>query len=175
MVASPPQIQMKAILDFIYPIGSYFITESSNLNTVEKVKAHFGGNWTRVEGRFLYGSSSAGGTGGSNDAVVVSHSHGVTLASNGDVNTINVPAGEHITFGNNANRGGIMLRSSEGWKDSATLAHMTTTTSDQGKIGSGNYDVYYGKIDMVINNAGSSGTNNNMPAYRTVYMYRRTG
>lgn len=32
-----------ALLDFIYPVGSYFITQNTNFNTVEKVQAHFGG------------------------------------------------------------------------------------------------------------------------------------
>lgn len=166
---------MAKIFDIIYPVGSIYM--STTLTTKAQVEAIFGGTWEKLEGRFLLGSSSSyanGATGGSKDAIVVSHSHPVTLASNGNVSTINVPAGEHITFGNNANRGGIMLRSADGWKDSATLAHMTTTTSDQGKIGSGNYDVYYGKIDMVINSAGSSGTDKNMPPYLVVNMFKRT-
>lgn len=33
----------QAMLDFIYPVGSYFITQNANFNTVEKVQAHFGG------------------------------------------------------------------------------------------------------------------------------------
>lgn len=166
---------MAKIFDIIYPVGSIYM--STTLTTKAQVEAIFGGTWEKLEGRFLLGSSSSyanGATGGSKDAIVVSHSHAVTLASNGSTTTINVPAGDHITFGNNSNRGGIMLRSSEGWKDSATLAHMTTTTSDQGKIGSGAYDVYYGKIDMVINNAGSSGTDKNMPPYLVVNMFKRT-
>ena len=31
------------MLDFAYPVGSYFITENKSFNTVAKVAAHFGG------------------------------------------------------------------------------------------------------------------------------------
>lgn len=75
MLNTAPQIQYSAILDFIYPVGSYFITESANYDTVAKVQAHFGGTWVQVTERFLYGSTSAGSTGGSADAVVVAHGH----------------------------------------------------------------------------------------------------
>lgn len=34
----------QVLLDFCYPVRSYFITESENFNTVAKVIAHFGGN-----------------------------------------------------------------------------------------------------------------------------------
>ena len=33
----------RLILDFIYPVKSYFVTENPNLNTEAKVAAHFGG------------------------------------------------------------------------------------------------------------------------------------
>lgn len=57
MLNTAPQIQYSAILDFIYPVGSYFITESSNYDTVAKVQAHFGGTWVRLNSRFLYATS----------------------------------------------------------------------------------------------------------------------
>ena len=84
MLNTAPQIQYSAILDFVYPVGSYFITESADYNTVAKVQAHFGGTWVQVTERFLYGSTSAGATGGSADAVVVSHTHTLrSLTDNG--------------------------------------------------------------------------------------------
>ena len=44
----------KYLLDFIFPVGSYFITHSFNFNTVAKVEAHFGGTWIAIpSGYFL--------------------------------------------------------------------------------------------------------------------------
>ena len=61
------------ICDTIYPIGAiYMSTNSTSPATL------FGGTWQRIEGRFLLGAGggySAGSTGGSANAVVVSHSH----------------------------------------------------------------------------------------------------
>jgi len=48
----------QAMLDFIYPVGSYFITQNANFNTVEKVQAHFGGGWIRVNSCTLYASNN---------------------------------------------------------------------------------------------------------------------
>ena len=57
MLNTESQIQYSAILDFIYPVGSYFITESANYDTIEKVQAHFGGTWVKLNDRFLYATS----------------------------------------------------------------------------------------------------------------------
>ena len=63
MLNTAPQIQYSAILDFIYPVGSYFITESANYDTVEKVQAHFGGTWVQLDaGRFLEAVTSGAGS-----------------------------------------------------------------------------------------------------------------
>ena len=78
MLNTESQIQYSAILDFIYPVGSYFITESANYDTVEKVQSHFGGTWEQIKDRFLLSAGDTytnGDTGGSADAVVVSHTH----------------------------------------------------------------------------------------------------
>ena len=37
-----------SIADLMYPVGSYYITESDELNTVEKMNAFFGGTWEQV-------------------------------------------------------------------------------------------------------------------------------
>lgn len=59
--------------DDIYPVGSIYIsTNSTNPSTL------FGGTWVQIEDRFLLAAGSnynAGSTGGSADAVVVSHRH----------------------------------------------------------------------------------------------------
>lgn len=48
-----------ALLDFVYPVGSYFYSNSSNFDTVAKVQAHFGGTWTKLgDGYFVEAGSS---------------------------------------------------------------------------------------------------------------------
>ena len=50
----------KLILELCYPVGSYFINDSANFNTVDKVKAYMGfGTWEAIEeGRFLEATRS---------------------------------------------------------------------------------------------------------------------
>ena len=60
-------------IDDIYPVGSIYMSA----NDVDPATL-FGGTWERIEGRFLIGAttqSEVGNTGGSADAVVVSHNH----------------------------------------------------------------------------------------------------
>lgn len=155
MLNCPP---VANIVDLIYPVGSYFITESSNFNTAAKVQAHFGGTWVQVTGRFLYGSTSAGTTGGSNDAKVISHSHtftgdAITGHTGIEVDT-GSPSGAFST-GNSS----IYKRTCNG----------TSGTRNDG------YNCYFNATPSgTISTVGDSAANANMPAYRTVYMYRRT-
>ena len=70
----------------IYPVGSIYMSVTDD--TVAKVQERFGGTWQKIEGRFLLSSSGTykvNNTGGSADAVVVSHTHSVsgTAASAG--------------------------------------------------------------------------------------------
>ena len=72
----------QVLLDFTYPIGSYFITENKAFNTIQKVHDHFGGTWERITSRMLYASSNddVGTDNGSNtvtlsEANLPSHSH----------------------------------------------------------------------------------------------------
>lgn len=61
-----------------HPIDSYYITDETK-SPIDK----YGGGWAKVEGRFLIGAGSNGdgatytfsNTGGSKDAIVVSHTH----------------------------------------------------------------------------------------------------
>ena len=65
---------ISSILEVIYPAGAVYISFS----TVEPEIIFGFGVWERIEGQFLLGSSADypfGSTGGSADAVVVSHSH----------------------------------------------------------------------------------------------------
>lgn len=152
---------ISAIVDLIYPIGSYFITESSSFNTATKVANHFGGTWTQVTGRFLYGSSSAGSIGGSNNAKVISHTHTFTGDAQSGSAYISRPPNGYI-------EGTSGIVSGRDWK--------SWTFGNQGAWDQGGYSGFNINFTPTgsISTEGSSGTNANMPAYRTVYMYRRT-
>lgn len=148
MLNTAPQIQYSAILDFIYPVGSYFITESSDYNTVAKVQAHFGGTWVQVTGRFLYGSATAGITDGE-------ATHTLTIEE--------MPSHSHVE-----NEAG------PNWTGPKVMV--------SGNQGSGSYEGNQVKGSYITNGlwvistqpSGGSQAHNNMPPYRTVYMYRRT-
>ena len=67
---------LKKIWAAIYPVGSIYMSTSSTSPAVL-----FGGTWVRIQDRFLLSAGSnftAGNTGGSKDAVVVSHNHSLS-------------------------------------------------------------------------------------------------
>lgn len=71
-------------IDKVYPVGSVYLSMAST-----DPGALFGGTWSKLEGRFLLtsdGSRSAGDTGGSNDAAVVSHTHTASTNNTGSHN-----------------------------------------------------------------------------------------
>jgi hypothetical protein len=131
-------------LTVLYPIGSiYSSTVSTNPNTL------FGfGTWVAYgAGRVLIGVGSgftAAATGGSADAVVVSHTHSITD-----------PGHNHsysLAVGGSPQSG------------SATPCLTGVTPSTTGTASTG----------ISVNTTGSSGTNANLPPYVVVYMWNRT-
>lgn len=71
------------LLNKIYPIGSIFITTSAVTPSASSSPASWlGGSWERIKDKFLLAAGdtyTAGTTGGSADAVLVSHYHYVTV------------------------------------------------------------------------------------------------
>ena len=135
------------MLSSIYPVGSiYSSTNGINPGTI------FGmGVWSPIgEGKFLISAGSSyavGSTGGTKDAVVVSHSH-----------TINDPGHTH-------SHNGYLLASQAGgpipwynWANPAAAADKPIGTSTTG---------------ITVNNEGVSGTDKNLPPYYAVYMWKR--
>lgn len=75
----PGTVDAAQILDIVYPVGSIYLSTSA-----VSPQTFLGGTWESIEGRFLLcadSSHEAGTTGGSNDAVVVSHSHSASSGS----------------------------------------------------------------------------------------------
>lgn len=51
--------KINPIVDLIYPIGSYFFSNSSTFSTKEAVQNHFGGTWVKLgDGYFVEAGSS---------------------------------------------------------------------------------------------------------------------
>ena len=134
----------------IYPIGSiYSSTVSTNPNTL------FGfGTWVAYgAGRVLIGNGSgftAGNTGGSADAIVVSHTHTATVTDPGHLHTI--PNGYQTATGGGANYGSTTSGLNAGTQTNTATTGITVSNSTE----------------------GSSGTNANLQPYVVVYMWNRT-
>jgi hypothetical protein len=138
-------------LAILYPIGSiYSSTVSTNPNTL------FGfGTWVAYgAGRVLIGQSGtglyvAGNTGGSADAVVISHTHTATVTDPGHNHT--------IASDNNNNNGTSRQRGGD---------NTNQFTSNTGTATTG--------ITVANSTTGVAGTNLNLQPYVVVYMWNRT-
>ena len=137
-------------LQALYPVGCiYSSTVSTNPGTI------FGfGTWVAyAAGRVLIGDGggfTAGSTGGSADAIVVSHTH--TITDPGHTHSASYPYG-------NYSGGGGALHPSITPGDGGGAKFSTVTTNTTG---------------ITIASAGSSGTNANLQPYVVVYMWNRT-
>lgn len=180
-----------------YPVGAIYLSMSAT-----SPQALFGGTWAKLEGRFLMCSDSshaAGTTGGSNDAVVVSHTHSGESDTDGS-HTHSISGGGHSHSGST---------SSEGRHNHSAGSQAFMTSSGRFGYGSGSFSApapsstinvtenagshshsvtvntssshshtmtsagghYH---NLTIDSAGQSGTNKNMPKYITVNAWQRT-
>jgi hypothetical protein len=137
----------------IYPIGSiYTSTVSTNPNTL------FGfGTWVAFgAGRVLLGDGggyAAGATGGSADAIVVSHTHSATTTSTDSGHTHGISPGAWTDGGGKVEGNSFSF----GGKVTATQSSQAVITSSTS-----------------ISTTGSSGTGANLQPYVVVYMWNRT-
>jgi len=136
------------VLQAVFPVGAIYT--SYNVATNPATVLGFG-TWSAIEGKVLAAYQSgdtdfgtAGGTGGSKDAVVVQHNHGIT--DPGHNHTVTTSNTSTIASGN-----AIPLN--------YLYTTRTTSTSTTG---------------ITINNEGVSGTGKNLQPYVTVHMWRRT-
>jgi hypothetical protein len=140
-------------LAVLYPVGSIFTaTVSTNPNTL------FGfGTWTAFgAGRVLIGDGggfTAGATGGSADAVVVSHTHTATSTVSDSGHSHSFVLGVNDSTGYSLPADGVNPASSSGTTNSATTGISVSTS---------------------VASAGVSGTNANLQPYVVVYMWQRT-
>lgn len=145
----------------LYPVGSiYTATVSTNPGTLLGF-----GTWTAFgAGRVLIGNGggfSAGATGGSADAIVVSHTHTNSVST----------AADHV------HPSGVRVEALDATYGTAYVAtageyldHLTgSTTNSTNTLPAGSHT-----HTVTINSAGSSGTNGNLQPYIVVYMWNRT-
>lgn len=145
---------VQAALAAMYPVGSVYtnISDSTNPATL------FGfGTWVAIDGRVVVGLDAgnaafdtAGETGGSADAIVVSHTHTATSTDSGHTHAAN-------TYNAGTDSGpDETLHRSRGSYDP-----IGTTTG-------------YANITTTVASAGVSGTNANLPPYVVAYVWKRT-
>ena len=143
----------------IYPIG--FIYMSINETNPSEL---FGGEWEQIEDTFLLACGTKyqnGSTGGSEDSVVVKHTHTQNQHSHmpqsgrafvTQINTYTSNIGEHTV-------------------QSGSSYRVPTINSNDNWYGS----EYTGNTTATNNETGVSGTGKNMPPYLAVYVWVRTG
>jgi hypothetical protein len=141
---------VQAALAGAYPVGSIYINATNNTNPGTLLGF---GTWTAFgAGRVMVGFNAsdplfdaAEETGGSKDAIVVSHTHTVTDAGHRHT----VPESTQL------------LNSGNGFATGVTATSRTVNSS-------------IATTGITIDSAGSSGTNANLQPYITVYMWKRT-
>lgn len=154
----------------IYPIGSIYMSVNST-NPSEL----FGGEWERIQDRFLLASGSAyanGSTGGSANAVVVKHNH----TQNPHNHTQN--AHSHGTKYNNYS---YVVSETTG----ASNKRVTTVSSGSTYVDTASTVAFhhYGGTESVTatnqqqtatnKETGEDGTGKNMPPYLAVFVWKR--
>lgn len=157
-----------------YPIGSVYISYVST-----SPASLFGGTWTPITGVFPYFNAGTA-TGGSNDAIVVEHTHTATAANAGShthgASTNSAGAHSHTIGADDDAQFKENSGTSSVHRAGATGAHRYPGTSS---AGSHSHSVTVNSAGdhthtITVASAGSSGTGKNMPAYQTLYAWRRT-
>lgn len=138
----------------LYPVGSIYNNISVGTNPATLLGF---GTWVAITGRVIVGLDSSdtafdtvGETGGSKDAIVVSHTHTATVTDSGHTHSI---SGTALSFG------------AEGSSAGTNTANSTTTIS----IASATTG-----ITVANSTTGSSGTNANLQPYVVAYVWKRT-
>jgi hypothetical protein len=144
---------VQAAIALLYPVGSIYTNASVSTNPATLLGF---GTWTAFgAGRVMVGFDSSNAlfdtaeeTGGSADAITVSHTHTATSTDAG-----------HLHTQTEYNAAGIGNAGGGGARVSAVTANTGTG---------------FASITTTIASAGSSGTNANYQPYITVYMWKRT-
>lgn len=152
MLKSEITLTRHALADLMYPVGSYYITESSSLSTVAQMNEFFGGEWIQLdEGRFLEAATSGAGE---NKAPGLPNIKGTHRTGFYPKNVGGSGAFDSATTNDNGWTGATN-QSGIGW------ANFLASDGELKRDGTYRNDVY-GNSDTV------------QPMSRTVYVYRRS-
>ena len=149
------------IVDLIYPVGSIYMSVNSvNPSTL------FGGTWEQIQDKFLLASGTSysnGSTGGSADAIVVSHNH-TQKGHNHDLGggNLKVPRFEDDNW---------FYTSKREMNYKSGNYYYPYSKTNNGGIGE---TANTGNAQPYIYYEGESGTGKNMPPYLTVNVWKRT-
>ena len=141
---------VQSVLQVLYPVGSVYSNATSSTNPATLIGF---GTWTAFgAGKVIVGLdsgdatfSTVGNTGGSKDAITVSHTHTITDPTHTHAQggtALNIASGNYVPSG-------------------STIPYASTNTAAA-------------STGITINSAGSSGTNANLMPYVVVYMWKRT-
>jgi len=167
-----------AVLESAYPVGSIYTNSSVSTNPGTLLGF---GTWTAFgAGRVMVGFNASNSlfdtaeeTGGSADAINVSHTHTATssttgahqhfIANDGGSSSTYLGSTETLarTRGSGAGIGNTNYEYNLGGNSSAATVGLTSSNGDHSHT-------------ITVDSAGSSGTNANYQPYITVYMWKRT-
>jgi hypothetical protein len=159
------QTAIALVYQTLYPVGSIYTNASSATNPATLLGF---GTWAAfAAGRVMVGNGggfSAGATGGSADASVVSHTHTFSATTGTESATHAHATGNSGNFITGSGSTGIAGYQAGG---NFTFASSVSTTGTQ----SANHTH---SVSGTTASAGSSGTNANLQPYIVVYMWQRT-
>ena len=156
-----------AALQALYPVGSIYINASSSTNPATLLGF---GTWASVgDGKVLVNQDTAdtafdtlGETGGSKDAIVVSHTHSFSATTSGQ-------SADHTHVGGNTTEFGTGTVSASGYSSNSGVNSLGKTY-----VSSGTSNDHTHSVSGTTGSTGSSGTNANLQPYVVVKMWKRT-
>ena len=167
---------VQAALQAMYPVGSVYINASVTTNPATLLGF---GTWITVgDGKVLVNQDTGdtsfdvmGETGGSKDAIVVSHTHtvsttGTTSSSGAHTHSITDPGHSH-----NAYQSGSGSGNGAGGSTSYYATSTSTTGISINSSGAHTHDL---TLSSTAASTGSSGTDANLQPYVVVKMWKRT-
>lgn len=160
-----------AALSALYPVGSIYTNAAVSTNPGTLLGF---GTWVAFgAGRFMVGLDSSNAafdtaqeTGGSADAIVVSHSHSAS-------SSVTDPGHAHEVFQSGKGNPTGVSPYNTFTNNTTIFSSGATTSSGDGNSGSSTETTGI-SVSTSISSTGSSATNANLPPYIVVYMWRRT-
>ena len=149
-----------SLFNLVYPVGSIYMSVNNvNPGTL------FGGTWTQIKDTFLLAAGdtySSGSTGGSADAVVVSHNHTQNAHSH-------KPASTSLKF--LVSDTNVAINGTQrAWPSTGSSAYFVYASDPGTGI---NEDATTQSVTATNIATGVAAAGKNMPPYLTVYMWRR--